>query len=132
VIALVVVVQVEAARIPVDDPTTHLELTMIHEVMVLDHSGAELAAIHHAAAIKLTCGVALIATLLNPWSGEASARAAGANLALILGVTIGLGTIESLIARLRMRTVPQYVAVALIAGVIALLATAWQLPGATP
>jgi formate hydrogenlyase subunit 4 len=133
VIALVVVVQVEAARIPVDDPTTHLELTMIHEVMVLDHSGPELAAIQLAAGVKLTCGIALIATLLNPFSGEASLRAAAANLGLIAAVTIGLGTIESLIARLRMRTVPQYIAVALIAGAVALLATAWHVdpaPGA--
>ena len=67
-----IVVQVESARMPVDDPTTHLELTMVHEVMILDHSGPELAALQAGAAIKLSVGLSLIATLLNPLVGRAS------------------------------------------------------------
>ena len=54
VLVLFVLLQAEAARVPVDDPLTHLELTMIHEVMVLDHSGPELAAMQYAAAVKMT------------------------------------------------------------------------------
>ena len=52
VAVLFVLLQAEAARVPVDDPLTHLELTMVHEVMVLDHSGPELAAMQYAAAVE--------------------------------------------------------------------------------
>jgi formate hydrogenlyase subunit 4 len=130
VAALTVVLQVEAARMPVDDPTTHLELTMTHEVMTLDHSGPDLAAIQVGAAIKLFVIAAMIATLLNPWSGEASARCAATNLALCLGVAAALGTLESLVARLKLRAVPQYILVGFLLALVGLLATAWRTPGA--
>lgn len=129
-VALLIVVQVEAARMPVDDPTTHLELTMIHEVMVLDHSGPELAAIQTGAAVKLTVGVSIIAALLNPWAGSASVvPAAIANVLLCVAVAALLGSVESLVARLKLRAVPQYIVVALIAGGVALLATTWRIGG---
>jgi hypothetical protein len=73
VLVLFVLLQAEAARVPVDDPLTHLELTMIHEVMVLDHSGPELAAMQYAAAIKMTIYAGLIAALLNPFDVHAPA-----------------------------------------------------------
>jgi formate hydrogenlyase subunit 4 len=125
VLALGVVHQVEAARMPVDDPTTHLELTMVHEAMVLDHSGPDLAAIQLASAIKLFVATALIATLLNPWAGSGGVAAVGANLALSLLVSLGVGTIESLVARLRLRLVPSYIALALASSAVALLLGAW-------
>jgi formate hydrogenlyase subunit 4 len=130
VATLFVVLQVETARMPIDDPTTHLELTMVHEVMVLDHSGPDLAAIQWASAIKLTVGASILATLLNPWAGSGGPLAALANLALCAVVAVAIGTIESLIARLRLRTVPKYIAVALASGAVALLATAWRAGGA--
>jgi formate hydrogenlyase subunit 4 len=71
---LFVLLQAEAARVPVDDPLTHLELTMVHEVMVLDHSGPELAAMQYAAAIKMTVYAGLIAALLNPFDLASSRR----------------------------------------------------------
>lgn len=123
VLVLLIVLQVEAARVPIDDPSTHLELTMVHEVMVLDHSAQDLAAIQFAAALKLYLGTALLATLLNPWAGALDWRCAGANLALCVGLAVAVGTLESLIARLRMRAVPLYIAAALCAGVVALLAS---------
>ena len=126
IVALTIVLQVEAARMPIDDPATHLELTMVHEVMVLDHSGPDLAVIHTAAAVKLFVGSSIIATLLNPWAGVSTLRSALANVALCIAVAVTLGTVESLVARLRLRTVPQYVVVALASGVVALLATAWR------
>ena len=126
IVALTIVLQVETARMPIDDPTTHLELTMVHEVMVLDHSGRELAVIQTAAALKLFVGTAIIATLLNPWAGTGSWRAMAMNLVLCVAVAVAIGTLESLIARLKLRTVPQYIVVALSSGVIALLATAWR------
>ncbi len=129
IVGLSVILQVEASRMPVDDPTTHLELTMVHEVMVLDHSGPDLAAIQMSVAVKLLVLASAIATLLNPLGGQGAASAA-LNVALTLGVGVAVGTVESLFARLRMRAVPQYIVVALSSGVIALLATTWQQGGA--
>jgi formate hydrogenlyase subunit 4 len=127
IVALLIVVQVESARMPIDDPTTHLELTMIHEVMILDHSGRELAAVQLASAMKLTAGLSLVATLLDPFSGGVpSVVAAILNVALCLLLAVGIGTVESLVARLRLRAVPQYVVVALFAAVVALLASTWR------
>ena len=122
--ALFVLLQVESARIPVDDPSTHLELTMIHEVMVLDHSGPDLAAIQYAAAIKMTVCAGLLAALLNPLDPAAGpALFAAMNLGLILGVGVAVGTVESIIARLKLRTVPEYIFMAIVAAFVALLAS---------
>jgi formate hydrogenlyase subunit 4 len=130
-VTLCVVVQVESARLPVDDPTTHLELTMVHEVMILDHSGPDLAALHVGSAVKLTVGLSMIAALLNPLAGRAApALAAATNLALTLALAVGIGTVESLIARLKLRAVPQYIVVALVAAGVALLATTFRAEGA--
>ena len=113
VVALLILLQVEAARVPVDDPLTHLELTMIHEVMILDHSGPELAAMQYAAAMKMTLYAGLIAALLNPFDPLASpAAAVFVSLALILAVAVVVGCIESLTARLPMRWVPRYLLIA--------------------
>jgi len=125
VLALLIVLQVEASRMPVDDPSTHLELTMVHEVMVLDHSGADLAAIQLGAAIKLFVGTSMIAALLNPWAAAGGALGLAANLALSALVAVLLGTIESLVARLKLRSVPNYIGIALGLGAMALLLGAW-------
>ena len=66
---LLILTLVENSRIPVDDPTTHLELTMIHEVMVLDHSGPDLGIIHYAAALKLWVLGSLLVGLVVPLHG---------------------------------------------------------------
>jgi len=126
VVTLMIVLQVETARMPVDDPTTHLELTMVHEVMVLDHSGPELAAVQIGAAVKFLTGASIVATLLNPWHGADGPLAAATNIALSLGVAVVVGTIESLVARLKLRVVPHYIAAAVLAGAVGLLATAWR------
>jgi formate hydrogenlyase subunit 4 len=126
VVGLVVVLQAETARMPVDDPTTHLELTMVHEVMVLDHSGPELAAIQYANAVKLLVGASVVATLLNPLAGAGTRASALTTLALTLLVAVVVGTVESVMARFKLRAVPQYLAVAIAAGVLALLASTWH------
>lgn len=123
VAALLIVIQVEAARMPVDDPTTHLELTMVHEVMVLDHSGPELAMLQASAAIKTFVAIAVTATLLDPLSGRGTFAGVVAHLGICFAVAIGLGLVESLIARLKLRIVPPYIVVALVAAAIALLST---------
>lgn len=124
--ALYVVLQVEAARGPVDDPTTHLELTMIHEVMILDHSGPDLAALQYGAAIKLTLCAGLLAAVANPVpAGSSPFLLAGVNVALMAVIAVVVGLTESLIARLQFRLVPLYVVLGGLAGGVALLATLW-------
>ncbi|MDF2691797.1 MAG: hycD [Labilithrix sp.] len=124
IVALFVVVQVESARMPVDDPTTHLELTMVHEVMILDHSGPDLAALYAGAAMKLTVGLSLVAALVNPAAGRAGPlMTAAINVVLTLALAIVVGTVESLVARLKMRAVPQYIMAGIIAAGVALLST---------
>lgn len=130
--ALFVVLQVETGRLPVDDPSTHLELTMIHEVMVLDTSGPELAAIQLANAIKLSVGAALIATLLNPLAGAKTMAAAAANALLCFAVAIVLGTVESLIARFKLAKVPLYIGGAVAMGVAAVALSACSVGGLRP
>lgn len=113
VIVLFVLLQAEAARVPVDDPLTHLELTMIHEVMVLDHSGPELAAMQYAAAVKMTMYAGLIAALLNPVDTMADpVLGIALSLLLMAAVAVAVGCVESLVARLRMRLVPRYLMLA--------------------
>jgi formate hydrogenlyase subunit 4 len=124
--ALLVVLQVESARVPVDDPSTHLELTMVHEVMILDHSGPELAALQYGSAIKATLCAALLAGVINPLPSSAPPEVlALVQLALLAGVAIAVGTIESLVARFRLRVVPQFVVIALLAAFVALLSGAF-------
>ena len=130
VVAFFIILQVEAGRMPIDDPTTHLELTMVHEVMALDHSGPELAAIQYGSALKLYVATSIVATLLNPWASSGGLRGAVAHAALCVFVAVVVGCIESLIARLALRAVPKYIAVALTSSAIALLATAWRTGGA--
>lgn len=104
---LFVVFLAENARIPVDDPNTHLELTMIHEVMVLDHSGPDLAFIHYGAALKhwvlgaLIVGLALPVHTSQPWLNAAVAVAG------MFVVAVAVGAVESAMARLRLLRVPQ-------------------------
>lgn len=118
-LALLILLQTEAARVPVDDPLTHLELTMIHEVMILDHSGPELAAMQYAAGLKMTLYAGLIAALINPFNPLAApVSAVLMSVVLMLTVAVVVGCVESLTARLPMRWVPRYV---LLAGGAALI-----------
>ena len=123
---LFVLLQAEAARVPVDDPATHLELTMVHEVMVLDHSGPELAAMQYAAAIKMTVYAGLIAALLNPFDlATQPAPAVLAALAIMAAVAVAVGCVESLTARLRLRHVPPYLALASLVAALGLGLAGW-------
>ena len=119
--ALVVVLLCENARIPVDDPNTHLELTMIHEVMVLDHSGPDFAFIVYGAALKLwVLGALLIGIVVPIHSGKAWINIAISTGGLLaLGVLIGI--IESTMARLRLLRVPQLLVGAAVLAALALI-----------
>ena len=113
VLALFILLQTEASRVPVDDPLTHLELTMIHEVMVLDHSGPELAAMQYAAALKMALYAGLIAALLNPFDPRLAPFAALLFcVTAMLAVAVTVGCVESLSARLPLRWVGGYVLLA--------------------
>jgi formate hydrogenlyase subunit 4 len=104
----------ENSRIPVDDPNTHLELTMIHEVMVLDHSGRPLALVLYGASLKLLVLGALIVGPLLPRTSDPWLDWAGFYAAMgLLAVAVGL--VESATARFRMNRVPQF----LVAGLLA-------------
>ncbi len=111
-----IVLLAENSRVPFDDPNTHLELTMIHEVMVLDHSGPPFALILYGSAMKLFVFGALVVSVLLPRSGVPILDAGATTLAVLLtGIVIGL--VESAMARLRLVRVPQLLITAsLIAG----------------
>ena len=122
--ALFMLALAETSRVPVDDPATHLELTMIHEVMVLDHSGPELALILYGNALKLALFGALVVGVLVPL---ALLPPLLAPLVLVGGlgvVAVSVGIVESSMARLRMNRVPQFLVAAsalAVFGVILLL-----------
>ncbi len=103
--ALFIVLLAENSRIPFDDPNTHLELTMIHEVMVLDHGGPALGTILYGASLKLFIFAALVVDIAlpdlgNPW------MSLGALLTGVLGGAVVIGVVESVMARLRLVHVP--------------------------
>ncbi|MGB5987285.1 MAG: NADH-quinone oxidoreductase subunit H [Desulfobacterales bacterium] len=109
VIALFIVLLTENSRVPVDDPATHLELTMIHEVMVLDHSGPDLALIELGAWFKLFFHATLVTRLIWPFS-LGHPLIDGLAFLGVLAVVYGLvGITESVMARFRMDKVPQFV-----------------------
>lgn len=116
---LLIVLLAENARIPVDDPATHLELTMIHEAMALDHGGPDLALILHASAVKLFLMSSLLVRLAVPSPAGAGGWAAWA--AGLLAVALSIGVIESSMARLRLIRVPQLLVAAVCAGAFAMI-----------
>ena len=119
--SLLAVILTECARIPVDDPGTHLELTMIHEVMVLDYSGPDLALIEYTSALKLWVLGALLAGLAVPARTGIAVVNAGIFLASMLLVAVIVGLLESTIARLRLLRVPQFLIGAAAASFLALV-----------
>jgi formate hydrogenlyase subunit 4 len=127
--SLAMVTLAETGRMPVDNPTTHLELTMIHEGMALEYSGPSLALIESASAVKLHAMLALLIALFGPW-GMASGSSAGAlALALFvycvkLGLLLALlSVIESAVAKLRMYLVPDFLGVASAVSALAVIFT---------
>ena len=122
---LFIVLLAENCRVPFDDPNTHLELTMIHEVMVLDHSGPPLAVILHGASIKLLLFSVLLTEAILPMGALSPRAAAGALLGGVLATTILVGLVESLLARFAFRRVPLLLTTAFLFCLFALL-IAWN------
>jgi formate hydrogenlyase subunit 4 len=126
-IALTIVAIAENARIPVDNPATHLELTMVHEAMVLEYSGRHLALIELSAALKLLLYISLITCLFAPWGISSAAVDATSLLtgvaAYLVKLAAGgslLAVFETVIAKMRVFRVPGFLGAALM---LALLAT---------
>jgi formate hydrogenlyase subunit 4 len=115
----------ENCRIPVDDPNTHLELTMIHEVMVLDHSGPDFGMILYAAALKLWFFLALLSGLLIPVRSENLWINGISTIIGIFFLAVGVGLVESVMARLRLLRIPQLLAGALSLSALALVLVLW-------
>jgi len=118
VVVIFLVLLAENSRIPVDDPATHLELTMIHEVMVLDHSGPDFAFILYGSAVKIFLFSALLVHLIIPvspdggWLGILVVCAGG------VAIAVAIGVVESGMARLRLVRVPQFLIGASVLGAI--------------
>jgi formate hydrogenlyase subunit 4 len=129
-VALAIVAIAETGRMPVDNPTTHLELTMIHEAMVLEYSGPSLALIEWAQAIKLSTVLSLLISLFAPWGMAPNlalsslALGFGAYLLKLVALAIGIAVLESSIAKLRMYLVPEFLGIATAFGALAVMFTA--------
>ena len=127
-VAMLAIAVAENARIPVDNPATHLELTMVHEAMLLESSGRHLALWEYQAALKLTLWLALIAAIFAPFGtapeGSGPLAWVGGLVAwgLKMGMlALGLAAFESAIAKMRVFRVPEFLGAALL---LALLAAA--------
>lgn len=127
--ALAFVVVAETGRMPVDNPVTHLELTMLHEAMVLEYSGPGLALIDWANAIKLNLLVALLIALFAPWGIAAGLGitgvmiAAAASLLKFLIAAVAIALLESTVAKLRMYVVPEFLGIAAALSILAIVFT---------
>jgi formate hydrogenlyase subunit 4 len=127
-VALIMVAIAENARIPIDNPDTHLELTMVHEAMVLEYSGRHLALIELAAAMKLLLYISLLAALFAPWGMAVAGEGLGSYLVggaayvgkLIVGGSV-LALFETSIAKMRVFRVPQFLGGALMLGLLGAL-----------
>jgi formate hydrogenlyase subunit 4 len=124
-VALAVVVVAEAGRLPVDNPSTHLELTMIHEAMVLEYSGRDLALVEFASALRLTVLLGLWANLFLPWGVATTAAPVSLVIGVgafvvkvaVLGAVLAAG--EVFMAKLRLFRVPELLAGSFLFGVLA-------------
>ncbi len=126
--ALIMVAIAENARIPVDNPATHLELTMVHEAMVLEYSGRHLALIDLASELKLLLYVSLIGCVFMPWgmapAGSGVPALAIGAVAYLIKLAIGgflLALFETAIAKMRVFRVPEFLGAALMLGLLATL-----------
>lgn len=126
-VAFFVVALAETGRVPVDNPATHLELTMIHEAMLLEYSGRYLALLEWAAGIKLLVFLSVIANVFAPWGIATSVTPASLAMGMVVyvvkvsGLAVVIGVIESMFAKLRLFRVPELLGAAFILSLLALV-----------
>lgn len=111
----------ENSRMPVDDPNTHLELTMIHEVMILDNSGPGLGIMLYAASIKLFIFMVFAVMLIYPFSGGGIWLNTGILLFKVLMLAVVIGVVESISARIRLIKIPQFLIASFVISLFALI-----------
>lgn len=119
--AIFIVMLSETCRVPFDDPETHLELTMIHEAMILDNGGPDLALIHYGAALKLWLLASFFATAILPAGHFVGLTGAAVYFGVIFLTAAAIGVVESVMARFRFLKVPQMLMTALCLAVIAIV-----------
>jgi formate hydrogenlyase subunit 4 len=125
--ALFIVAIAETGRVPVDNPATHLELTMIHEAMILEYSGRYLALVEWAAGLKLLVFFTLIANVFAPWGIATSVEPAALGIGLatylvkVSALAVLIGVIESMFAKLRLFRVTDLLGVAFILALLGLV-----------
>ncbi|EKD26754.1 MAG: NAD-dependent dehydrogenase subunit, partial [uncultured bacterium] len=120
-VSLFLIILSENSRIPVDDPNTHLELTMIHEVMVLDHSGVDFAYITYGMYAKLFIWVSFLIQIFIPHTSNNILVNSCFYVAALILVSVLIGVIESTMARLRLNRVPYLLILAFLASVLGLI-----------
>ncbi|HET6673922.1 MAG TPA: NADH-quinone oxidoreductase subunit H, partial [Nitrospiraceae bacterium] len=124
--ALVIVAIAETGRVPVDNPATHLELTMIHEAMILEYSGRYLALVEWASGLKLVVFLTLIVNVFAPWGIATSLEPAALGIGLaaylvkISGAAMLIGVVESMFAKLRLFRVTDFLGVAFILALLSM------------
>jgi formate hydrogenlyase subunit 4 len=127
--ALVIVIVAETGRLPVDNPATHLELTMVHEAMILEYAGPRLALVEWAAGMRLTVLLALLANLFAPW-GVAGGHPDAVDIAIgfaavtakVAALAAVLATVEVFLAKLRLFRVPELLAGSFVLALLAVIA----------
>lgn len=125
--ALFIVTLAETGRVPVDNPATHLELTMIHEAMILEYSGRYLALVEWASGLKLLVFLTLIANIFAPWGIATSLEPAALGIGLatyclkVSGLAVLIGVIESMFAKLRLFRVTDFLGVAFILALLGMI-----------
>jgi formate hydrogenlyase subunit 4 len=121
-----IVLLAENCRVPVDDPETHLELTMIHEVMILDHSGVDLAYMLYGASIKLFVFAGILISLAMPLRGEYLMADIVIFFSALLGVGVLVGIVESTLARLRLNRVSNLLMIAFALASFGFVVALWR------
>jgi formate hydrogenlyase subunit 4 len=127
--ALFIVTLAETGRLPIDNPSTHLELTMIHEAMVLEYSGPYLALVEWGAALKLLILFVIAANLFLPWGIAFTASPAALAVAFVLllvkigALAVAVAVLETRVAKLRLFRVPELLSASFVMGLLAVLST---------
>ncbi|HNX91696.1 MAG TPA: NADH-quinone oxidoreductase subunit H [Candidatus Omnitrophota bacterium] len=126
VISLFIVILAENCRIPVDDPDTHLELTMVHEVMILDHSGPDLAYMLYASAMKLFLFMNILVPIITPIYSHDAVVGVIVFLAMLVGIAVTIGIVESSMARLRLNRVGNLLLIAFVLAFFGFVVALWK------
>jgi len=122
-----VVILAETGRLPVDNPSTHLELTMIHEAMVLEYAGPDLALVLDGEAMRLTLLLGLLVNLLVPWGVATAATASSLAIGLVavsgkvLAAAVVIAVFEVFTAKLRLFRLPELLAGGFVLAVLAVV-----------